>query len=190
MFKKFSTKLEKLFEKSAHASPYSEQYFAEMQDDFQIVYNNKILENLSYVFSNEINSDNLRNLFAQLSSYFEIGFLLKKSSKSPDKSTIYNVALYNVLSAFAFRQKINLSESLKPIKLPFPGLHKVLRTPALQILNRLGLKSLDPKEKMTSYLMPITDNCSIVVMTQIAEPWAKLKVETLHKTFLKINFSL
>lgn len=181
MFKKINTKLERLFDQKPHAAGLSSQILIENQKNFQIIDNNHMLENLSYIFSNEIKPDNLSNLFYQLSSYFEIGFLMHKKEK-PN--------LYIANEAFAFSKKIDAIENLKPIKLPTPVIYKILRSKARLFLNHFDLDHLDSCEKMSSYLIPISENYTVVIMTQTAEPWAKLKIEALRKTFMKINFSL
>lgn len=181
MFKKINTKLENIFDQKAQAVYQSSQILTETQKNFQIVDNNHVLENLSFVFSNEINRDNLSNLFSQLSSYFEIGFLMHKKEK-PN--------LYVVNEAFIFSKKIESIENLKPIKLPTPKIYKILSSKACLFLKHYNMGHLDSCDKMTSYLIPVSETYTIVMITQTAEPWAKLKIESLNKTLMKINFSL
>ena len=181
MLNKINITLENLFDQKSEPLINSGQNFSADQSNFQIINNNKMLENLSYIFSNEINHNNLSNLFTQLSSYFEIGFLLQKNDNSN---------YYYVKEAFIFAKKINPIEISKPIKLPPAELYKILSTNACSILNHFGLSRLDTSAKMISYLIPIAENFTIVVLTKTAEPWAKLKLESLQKTFMKINFYL
>ena len=181
MFKKINQKLENLFDQLPQSAVSSEQNLIEAQKNFQITNNNNMLENLSYIFSNEIDHNNLANIFSQLSPHFEIGFLLKRDDKAN---------AFRAKEAFVFFQKITAMENLKPIKLPNPGIYKILTTQAHSLLKHFGMENLDLGEKMMSYLIPIAHNYTIVVITQTAEPWAQLKIETLQKTFMKINFSL
>lgn len=181
MFKKINSKLENLFDQKSHTFYNIPENITEAQNGFQIVNNNHMLENLSYIFSNEINQDNLSHLFSQLSSYFEIGFLMNKKDKS---------SLYTVKEAFIFSKKIDAAENLKPIKLPTTEIYKILSTNARSFLNHFDMGNLDSGKKMISYLIPITETYTIVVITQTAEPWVQLKIESLQKTFMKINFSL
>lgn len=180
MFKKINQKIEKLFDQNS-APSVTVQTLPDVQNGFQIVNNNQMLENLSYIFSNEIDHISLSHLFSQLSSYFEIGFLLRKREE-PN--------LYIVKDAFFFSKKIIEVKSFKPIKLPTPALFAILITKGAAFLNHFGMSKADSGKKMISYLIPISENYTVVVITPTAEPWAKLKVESLQKTFMKINFSL
>lgn len=181
MFKKINTKLENLFDQKHDTVYIGNKSIIETQQNFQITDNNHMLENLSYIFSNEINRDNLSNLFSQLSSYFEIGFLMHKKE---------NPNLYIAKEAFAFAKKIESIENIKPIKLPTPEIYKILSSKAHMFLKHYDMGELDSSEKMISYLIPISETHAIVIVTQTAEPWARLKIESLHKTLMKINFSL
>lgn len=183
MFNKINTQLENLFEQPSKTALKSEQGSAEMQSEMHIGFqpgNITLLENLSYIFSDVAEQTSLLNLFSQLSSYFEIGFLLKNTDSN----------IYKVIGAFAFMQKLKTDEISKHIKLPNPGLYKILKTDAHQILNYFDMKDLNPQKKMLSYLIPLTDSYTIIVMTQTAEPWVGLKIEALQKTLMKINFYL
>jgi|GEM_PF-6139375 len=178
MFKKINEQIENLFEESSPTIIDFEHKPVKGSSNFQPL-DNTALENLSYIFSNGVDSTNFLNLFLQLSSYFELGFLFNKS---------VDTDVFNVVQAFAFTQKIPTSETLKSIKLPKSVMLSVLKTDSIQILNYFNMSNLDPHKKMVSYLIPITDTHAIVVMTQTAEPWAALKIETLQKTLMKIDF--
>lgn len=181
MFKKINTKLENLFDQPQSNLRNLDPIVTDVQSNFQLLDNNKMLENLSYIFSGEVNPKNLLNLFLQLSSYFEIGFLLQKSH---DKDK------HEVIASFVYGKKIDIAQGFKTLKLPNPGICKVVKTSAHQILNYFNIKNIDPEKKMMSYLTPVSTNYTFVVTTQIAEPWASLKIEALQKMLMKINFNL
>lgn len=181
MFKKINNKIEKMFDQSSSFVVTSHNDLVSENNNVQFLNNTNLLENLSYIFSSEITPENLPQLFSQLSSYFEIGLLLKRHPNS---------TAYRTLNTFAFQQELTLPESVKNIKLPQSGIFKVLKTSAFGLLSHFNLNHLDPQKKMNSYLIPISIDYSIIVMTQVAEPWAGLKIEALQKTLMKINFSL
>lgn len=189
MFKKINTKFENIFSPTLphltdldlNLDPDLAQKSEQIQDHFLINKDIKEIENLSYIFSYAIDQSALNNLFMQLSSYFEIGFLLQKNQKTQTS---------HVIDAFSFFQKIEATGNIKKIKLPDTEIYNILSTKASSLLNHFKMNSLDPDEKMVSYLIPISTNHFIIIMTQTAEPWARIKIETLQKTLMKINFSL
>lgn len=180
MFKKMNSKLEALFEQKPDILANPEYNLNEAQKSFQILNNNQLIENLSYVFAGEVTSENLEPLFLQLSSYFEIGFLMQKINKSD----------YKIQSAFVYAKKINNTKEYRSVRLPTAPVFHILKTPAVPFLKKFGLQKLDTSQKMDAYLLPISETQSIVLVTLMAEPWAGLKIQTLQNTLMKINFNL
>ena len=190
MLKKINTKFEELLntpnpsaictEISNIDSP-AEQTHPETQFCLLKETNANSLENLSYIFSNEINQDNLSNLFSQIACHFEIGLLLKKNNP---------LNTHKLIEVFVFSQKNEISVNTNEIKLPDIPVFTILRTTAQNILKHFEMNDLDVEQKMTSYLIPLTYNYSIIIITQTAEPWVRLKIESLQKTLMKINFIL
>ena len=117
----------------------------------------------------------------QLSSYFEIGFLFKSNQKTCD---------YKIQSAFVFAKKVTQISELNGVRLPKTSLFKILKTPAVPFLKKFNMKPLDKFEQMDAYMLPISENYSLVLITQMAEPWAELKISALQSTLMKINFNL
>jgi hypothetical protein len=181
MLKKMNSKLEALFEETPEFAASAEYNLNETQKKFQILNSNELLKNLSYVFTEEVTSSNIDYLFMQLSSYFEIGFLLKSQSKTCD---------YKIQNAFVFAKKMNQTNELKAVRLPKPHLFQILKTPALPFLKKFNMQAIDKFENMDAYLLHLTSNYSLVLVTQIAEPWAELKMSALQSTLMKINFNL
>ncbi|MEQ1722569.1 MAG: hypothetical protein ABL930_05295 [Pseudobdellovibrio sp.] len=176
-----NSKLEALFEVTPEIAARAEYNLTDNQKNFQILNNNQLIENLSYVFTEEITSSNIEHFFMQLSSYFEIGFLLKSQPEACD---------FKIQSAFVFAKKMSQTNELKAVSLPKTNLFQVLKTPAIPLLKKFNMQSLDKFEQMDAYLLPLTSNYSLVLITQIAEPWAELKISTLQSTLMKINFTL
>jgi hypothetical protein len=182
MFKKINSKLENLFDQNQSGFVNAEAPVSiEANSSFQPENNNQMLENLSYVFSGDVTSENLVHLFSQLSPYFEAGILLQKDTKT---------LAYKTKEAFVHSKKINSVENFKLIKLPQTTLFKILKSPAYGLLQRFNMQSIDNEKKMTSYLIPLPSGYTIVVISKVAEPWARLKIESLQKTLMKINFLL
>lgn len=179
MLKKINSKIEDLFDqKSDTLESHNINY---PDNEIQLIQNNKMLENLSYVFSSEVNSKNIANIFSQLSSYFEIGFLIKKNNTKNQ---------YEVVQGFMYQQQLEETELLNLIQHPQAPLFHVLKTDGTGLLKHLGISSNKTSEKISSFLIPISTRYSLIFLTEIAEPWAGLKIETLQKTLMKINFSL
>ena len=181
MFRKINAKLENLFDQNSQAARTSFDRPNRTPQPFQIESNIHGIENLSYIFSNEINGENLSNLFSQLSAYFEIGFLMKLNPHSKK---------YHLKEVFAFAKKMAAPEHSRAVSLPKVDLYRILKTRARPFLNHFEMSHFDYNDKMFSYLIPISSAFTIVVVTSVAEPWAKLKIEALQQTLMKINFSL
>lgn len=183
MFRKLNARLENLFDQKSqnirHAIPADNPKIN--PGSFQIESNLHGLENLSYVFSNDIDAKNLSNLFSQLSSYFEIGLLLQRNSGT-EKHRLKDI--------FAYSKKVIVPETTKPIQLPEVTIYRTLKTRARSFLTVFGLAHYDRHDNMNAYVIAISESHTIVVVTPIAEPWARLRVETLQQTLMRIHFQL
>ncbi len=175
MIKKINTHFEKLFEQKNDPTS-----FKELKDNFVLSEKNSELENLSYIFSQQANKNDLLMLFSQLSSFFEVGFLLEKTHSQK----------YHALQIFAYAKHFQSLDGLQLIQLPQPELFKVLSTNAQNFLSHFHLAELDHKNRMNAFLMKISEQYSLIVMSSLAEPWLQLRIESLHQTLLKINFNL
>ncbi len=179
MLKKINSKLEILFEQTPQSMAGADTSLRDTKNNFELINNNELLENLSYVFSEDVTQENLPQLFMQLSSYFEIGFLFKTNPDRP---------IYKVCHAFVFGKKVNSTENLKQIQLPKSNYFNILKSDSFCFLKHFKMEMFDHDKKMNCYLMAINPNYCLVLLTQTAEPWAKLKIESLQKTLMKINF--
>lgn len=181
MFRKLNARLENLFDQNSQSTRIADDVPKARAQQFQTESEVHGLENLSYIFSNEINHDNLPNLFSQLSSYFELGFLLKLDPHSQK---------YHLKDVFGFSKKMIFPENSRAITLPKVEFYKILKTRARPFLQHFQMSHFDYDDKMFTYLIPISDNYTIVVATPVAEPWARIKIEALRNTLMKIHFSL
>jgi hypothetical protein len=124
-----------------------------------------------------------------LSCFFEMSFVFKKpvliganqQRRSLDFQADY-VCLYG--------QKITSAYLQVPVKLPKANFYKVLKTKAYSFLRKFKLQDLDSEKKMNCYLIRISENVTFVFVTNMADPWAKVKIETLQQTLMRINFNL
>ncbi len=180
MFRKLNSKLEKLFDQKNPSGPFNEGPKL-IPPSFEMDGPLRSLENLSYVFSGELTQENLPNLFSQLSCYFEIGFLMRLDPNSRK---------HHLVDLFAFAKKIAPPESSRALRLPQVELYTILKTRARPFLRHFGMSHYDYDDKMFTYMIAISARDTIVVASRDAEPWAKLKIEALQNTLMKIDFSL
>lgn len=174
MIKKWNEKLEKMFE-----STNQDLTLIESSRTFELNPDNVYLENLSYVYNSPIQKNNILSVFSQLSPFFELGFLLERQKNS-----------YTPTHGFAYGNLTNLSEKNILLKLPKTDMFVIVSTSASGILNKMNYNFLNPEEKMSAFVIAVSPTYSILVATKIAEPWLKLRLESLQKTLMKINFEL
>ncbi|AGH95065.1 hypothetical protein [Pseudobdellovibrio exovorus] len=187
MFKKLSSKLEKMFDQPSEVASHVENKPTTATvlktDEFQITENNKLLENISYIFSgDQITEKDLPLLFSHLSSFFEGGFLFEKKQTN-------GVAI--LTQAFWAGKSISCKQlPQRTLHLPRTSAFKVLKTPTKTLMRHFGLDLGQNYNDsgLISYLIPLNDRYSIAVTTILAEPWARLRIELLQKTLMKINF--
>lgn len=181
MFRKINAKLENLFDQNSQNTRIVHEAPKMPKNEFQAQGSVRALENLSYIFTGEINREKLVNLFSQLSAYFEVGFLMQLNPHSHK---------FHLKDIFGYSKKMALPENSRAIRLPKSELFRILKTKARPFLNHFEMAHFDPNEKMTAYLIPISRTYTIVLISPDAEPWARLKIEALQTTLMKINFSL
>ena len=174
MFKKLNSKLENLFDENSAPHFLTDPGLIAARKNFQSVDNLQQLENLSYIFSEEVTSELLPNLFSQLCSHFEIGYMQAGIRQS--------VTLYG--------KPWPLVASTELLKLPEVPLFKIFKTDGALVLTHFKINELDPQGKMASFMVRINDGHYFVFLTSTAEPWARLRIEALQNTLMKINFNL
>ncbi len=174
MLKKLNAKLENLFDENSTPHFLTDPGLIAARKNYQGVDNAQLLENLSYIFSEEVDATTLPNLFSQLCSHFEIGYLQANASQ---KITLYG-------------KPWPLVASTRQMKLPLTPLFKVFKTSGELVLAHFKIEELDPAKKMQSYLVRIADGHYFIFVSATAEPWARLRLEALQNTLMKINFNL
>lgn len=171
MIKKWNDKIEKAFNVNTQ-----DLSLLESQQTFQLNFENHSLENLSYIHS-RISQQNITNVFSQLASFFEMGFLLEKQKRN-----------FAAVQGFAFGQTLKLDEKNIFLNLPKTPLYNVVRTSAPSILKKINYDFLNHSQKMNAFVITISAQHSLLVFSQLAEPWMKLRLESLQKTLMKISF--
>ena len=172
MIKKWNEKLEKIFESNTR-----DLSLIESRQSYELNSDNSSLENLSYVHSTRLDKNCIHSVFTQLSPFFEIGFLFEKQNKQGF-----------AIDAFAFGEPIDLRSAMLSLKLPKTDLFNIAKTSADSLLKKLNYAYLNPQKKMNAFVISVSASFSILVLTEIAEPWLKLRLETLQKTLMKIHF--
>ena len=174
MFKKLNSKLENLFDENSAPHFLTDPGLISARKNFQPADNIHQLENLSYIFSEEVAAENLPHLFSQLCSHFEIGYMQSAGRQS--------ITL--------FGKPWPLVASTQLLKLPAVPLFKIFKTDGALVLSHFKISELDPAKKMQSFMVKIADGHYFVFLTATAEPWARLRIEALQNTLMKINFNL
>lgn len=177
MLKNLTKKFEQLFEdplahkQQAHSLDEIRKAFIPAEDNHQI-------ENLSYVFSKPVHKKEMPLLFSQLSSFFEIGFLFEKSYSGK----------YHAMQMFAYSYQMKKLDGLPLIQLPQPDLFKVLQTNSKNFLAKLKLSDYDETERLGAFLIRISQTETLVLLSSLADPWAKVRLESLQNALMKIQF--
>lgn len=177
MIKKWNEKVEKMFDQPQPTQQLGE--CEELKKAYHVTLDNQQLENISYIFSTMLTKIEMGTVFTQLSSFFEMGFLIEKTATR-------NVGA--VSNAFAFSKHMAQVENLNPIRMPNPALFQVLKTDATAFLAKFNLDNFNTDKKLQAFLMRVTESHTIVVMSGLAEPWLQLRIESLQKTLMRVHF--
>lgn len=177
MLKNLTKKFEQLFEDpqghKQHATALEEIKKAFVPSD-----DNKQIENLSYVFFNPVKKKEIPLLFSQLSSFFEMGFLFEKSYSGK----------YHATQMFAYSFQMKKLDSLPLMQLPQPELFKVLQTNSANFLKKLNISEYDQNNRLGAFLLRISQTETLVLFSRLADPWAKVRLESLQNALMKIHF--
>jgi hypothetical protein len=189
MFKKITATLENLLDHDSNQNFVNELGLLDARKNYLASENLNELENLSYAHSFEVNDENLNILMDSLSCFFEMSFVFKKPL--PIRATnLRRSSDFQADYVCLFGQKITSVHLQAPAKLPKTDLYKVLKTNAHSFLRKFKLQDLDSEKKMSCYLIRISENVTFVFVTNMADPWAKVKIETLQQTLMRINFNI
>ncbi len=174
MMKKWNAQVEKMLDQPNHTLD-----FDEFKKAYQPELDNQRLENISYIFSGVVTAGQIPLLFTQLSSFFEVGFLIEKTGSKN---------IYTAHQIFAFSKHLNQLDAMKTIRLPDSELFQVMKTNAKAFLSKFALDAMDAENRMSAFLVRLTDHHSIVIMSSLAEPWLQLRIESLQKTLMRVHF--
>ena len=177
MIKNLTKKIEKLFENPLDHKQHAIS-LEELRKSFSLAEDNNQIENLSYVFTNALNKKDTALFFSQLASFFEIGFLFEKT----------NSMNYQAVQMFAYSLQMKKLDGLKLIKLPQSELFKVLQTNSRTFLSKMRLADYDEANRLSSFLIRISQTETLVLLSSLADPWAKVRLEALQNSLMKINF--
>jgi hypothetical protein len=179
MIKKINQKIEKLFESTS-------DIFAlqELKKNFFLEDNIQLISNISYAYQKPVNQDEFLHLFSQLSCFFEVGLCFKKQNYN------FNSNKYKAIQMFAYGNQFMNLDNLPEIVFPQTTLFNILSTNSQSFLKKMNLQNLDQNNSLQAYLISISPNFSVLLFTEYAEPWAKLRFEKLQSTLMKINFEL
>ncbi|MBC7741740.1 MAG: hypothetical protein H7061_06070 [Bdellovibrionaceae bacterium] len=177
MIKKWNEKVEKIFDQPNQ--PQASAECEELKKAFDVTLDNQSLENMSYVFSTLLTAADMGTVFTQLSSFFEMGFLIEPTLTK-------NVGAVSM--AFAYSKHMAQVDNLKPIRIPKPAIFQVLKTDATAFLSKFNLQNFNADKKLQAFLIRVTDAHTIVVMSGLAEPWLQLRIESLQKTLMRVHF--
>lgn len=180
IFKKLNSKLEQLFDQDPHHNWLIEQGFLEAQKNFAPESTLNSLNHLSYVYHNEVSSENVQSFLTQLACHFEGVLLLQQRP----------AGAFQVTHSILFGKTVSESIKWPEVKWPDFKLYQVYRTAANGLFKKLRLTALAENQKASAYLIKTGDSSLIIVFTTQAEPWARLKMTSLQHTLMKINFNL
>jgi hypothetical protein len=177
MLNKLTKKLEKLFD-----NPLDHKQHAlaldEIKKAFVLSEDNQQIDHLSYIFSQTVGKKDTALLFSQLSSFFEMGFLFEKS----------NSEKYQVTQMFVYSLQMKKLDGLPLVRLPRATLFKVLETDSQSFLTRMKLSDYDETGRMGAFLIRISETETLILLSSLADPWAKVRLASLQNALMKIQF--
>ncbi len=177
-------KIENLFEQSEIASAKTEKQrpiqslkqtdkkiiLDQLQLRYTPVDDYTLLENISYLATHLPSSfDNWNLFFTRLIPFFEIGFLFNESK---------------LKNQFLYGKSLDCTKKITQLKLPKSDLFQILKTSPKAFLQKLNLSSVLYPEKMTCFYVRVDENISLILITTKAEPWLKLKMDSLQKALI------
>jgi len=177
MLKNLTKKFEQLFEDPQGHKQHANA-LEEIKKAFVPSEDNKQIENLSYVFTKAVYKKDIPLLFSQLSSFFEMGFLFEKSYSGK----------YHATQMFAYSFQMKKLDALPLTQLPQSDLFKVLQTNSKTFLTKIGLVEYDSEHRLGAFLIRISQTETLVLLSRLADPWAKNRLESLQNALMKIQF--
>jgi hypothetical protein len=190
VLKKFVVSLEKLLDYESTNENIFQSSTSELKNTFHISDNLNEIENLSYAFQERpVDSTNIERLVEKISCFFEIVFLVDlNSSKTSDNKSLTASSSQTLELVYIYGKKTNPINKGTGTVIPNVPVYKVFKTSAFRFLEKFQIQSLDQNKKMNCYLIRVSKKYAFVLVGQLAEPWSKIRVETLQNALMKINF--
>lgn len=165
-------KIELLFEQSnIESQPTTESLILDkLQLRFETVENDKLLENISYLATSmKTAEENWNIFFTRLIPFFEIGFFFTNST---------------VTNQFLYGKTIQRDHKKLNLQLPKSDLFQILRTDSKSLFMKLQISNILQSDKMNSFYVRVDENIGFILATTKAEPWLKLKMDSLQKALI------
>jgi len=167
MNSKILSKFESLFENEDQFS--NLRIINDEQKNFIAEENNQLLESIDFASGPEQWSI----LFSRLHLFFELGFHIKDNKV---KNYFYMGECF---------QKQNLRVKLN---IPNSNYFNILKTSAKSLLKKFNLQEMKNSNKMTALLIRLDSENTIILFTTLAEPWLKLRCESLHRCLINHDY--
>ena len=172
-----SKKVENLFEQSNQIQLMSEEVkLDKAQKSFQTEDRFQFLENLShgqYILDEQLKT---QIFFDRLIPFFEAGFLFKKQGANSE------IQKHFILGKSYKKQNHSAS-----MRLPSSPLLKILRSDSSSLLKKLGLAHVFESDKCKGFYILLSNDYGLILITQQAEPWLQLKMESLQKALIQFS---
>ncbi len=180
-FKKFNSKLEQLFDQEVQKNIIVDENLLEAKNKYQASEDINTLKNLSYIFNQSVDLENVENFLVQLSLHFEGVFLFEQTLIKKN---------YQLKNAHLFNQLLARQSHWPVLTWPNFQLYKVYKTMAFNLLKKIHLAEAFPENKATTFLIKLSETTVVILITTQAEPWARIKITELQETLMKIHFDL
>ncbi len=165
-------KIELLFEQSNVETQHSNESLIldKLQLRYEPIDNDKLLENISYLATNmNTTEENWNIFFSRLIPFFEIGFFFSNGT---------------VKDQFLYGKSINCKNKSLKLKLPKSDLFQILKTDPKSLFIKLQISNILQSEKMNGFYIRIDNDMGFILATPKAEPWLKLKMDSLQKALI------
>ncbi len=138
-------------------------------EKFNVEPNHQLLSNIQFNESPE----KWELFFTRLIPFFEMGLFIKNDS---------------VLKLFLNGHTADIPILKLIFKLPTSPYFNILRTPAVPLLRELKLENLIQSQKACGLLIRLDQNEYIVLFTEVADPWLRLRCENLQKSLIQHDY--
>lgn len=165
-------KIEILFEQSNFDHHQTSENFIldKLQLRYEPIENDKLLENISYLATNlNTAEENWNIFFTRLIPFFEIGFFFANGL---------------VKNQFLYGKTIPCENKTLKLQLPKSDLFQILKTDPKSLFIKLQISNILQSEKMNSFYVRVDENMGFILATTKAEPWLKLKMDSLQKALI------